>query len=153
MTQAKPIVKYTASGVASAVVVWTPGVIAFVTFLFGFPSGIVLAAINWYRMEMRSKANLHLLIGGLGLLLVLLVFLLVPNAPGYWVGWFVNILVLTYLRFRMKEDIERIKVGHPVRNANWLAGLGLGLGVLVGWAVAFMTVLFFVLLVYTLSSQ
>lgn len=51
---------------------WTPGIIAAISFLLGFPAGIVLASINWMRMNLSNKALTHLIAGGVGTFIVVI---------------------------------------------------------------------------------
>ena len=110
---------------------WTPGVIAAVSFFLGFPAGIVLASINWKRMNLSNKALTHLIAGGLGAFIFVVILILVPGNAGRIVGLVVNLGTLFYLQQQMKKDLETFKAANTVEKANELGGCLIGLGVLV----------------------
>lgn len=110
---------------------WTPGFIAGVTFLLGFPAGIVIACINWMRMKMNDKAVLHLFIGAAGTVVFTIILILLPSTPGRVLGLLGNLGVLYYLRQGMKKDLENFKLSNSVEDAGQLGGCLIGLGTLV----------------------
>jgi hypothetical protein len=110
---------------------WTPGVIAGISFLLGFPAGIVLASINWMRMNMRNKAMTHLGAGIVGTFIFVVLLILLPGSVGRIVGLAANIGILFYLQQQMKKDLETFKAANNiVEKANELGGCLIGLGML-----------------------
>lgn len=116
---------------SSPVKLWTPGFIAGVTFLLGFPAGIVIASINWMRMNLNNKALVHLIAGAAGTFIFVLVLLLIPGTGGQALGLIVNIGILFYLQQQMKKDLEFFKASNAVENAGQVGGCLIGLGILV----------------------
>ena len=110
---------------------WTPSFIAGVTFLLGFPAGIVIASINWMRMNLNNKAILHLVIGAVGTFIFLIVLLFLPGNASRIAGFVVNLGILFYLQQQMKQDIESFSASNRVENAGQLGGCLIGLGILV----------------------
>lgn len=110
---------------------WTPGFIAGVTFLLGFPAGIVISSINWMRMNMNNKALTFLIGGAVGAFIFVLVIILLPGSIGNIIGLATNIGILFYLRRQMEQDIEIFKGLNNVKNAGQLGGCLIGLGMLV----------------------
>jgi len=111
---------------------WTPGTIAGITFLLGFPAGIVLASINWMRMNLSNKALIHLIVGALGTFIVVVFLILTPGNTGRILGLAVNLGTLFYLQRQMKKDLENFTASnHKVEKANGLGGCLIGIGMLV----------------------
>lgn len=125
---------------------WTPGFVAGVAFLLGFPAGIVIASINWMRMKMKDKATTYLIGGAIGTFILLVVLYLLPGNFGRFLGLLVNLGILIYLRRKMKEDIEKFKTSNNVENAGQLGGCLIGLGVLVFFLIAAFAVSFVLVL-------
>lgn len=109
---------------------WTPGFVAGVTFLLGFPAGLVIASINWMKMNLNNKAIIHLVLGAMGAFIFTVILILIPGTTGRIVGLVVNLGILLYLQQQMKMDIERFKLSQPVENAGQLGGCLIGLVVL-----------------------
>ena len=110
---------------------WTPGLIAAISFLLGFPAGIVLASINWTRMKMNNKAQTHLVAGIVGTIVFIVLLILLPGNFGRFLGLAVNIGTLLYLQREMKKDQEIFKASNnTVAKANELGGCLIGLGIL-----------------------
>jgi len=115
----------------STVKLWTPGTIAAVTIVAGYPVGSLLATVNWYRLDLRQKVHWHLLVSawtgfGLGLLGI--------GLPTSAVGYLPGILVMTglavYLTGQMKNDIAEYRThARPVIAADGCLGFVLGLGI------------------------
>src|SRR6201988_1336755 len=101
---------------------WTPGVIGFMTFFLGVPSGITLASINWIRMGMKGKAVAHIA-GGLVGILALILF---PDNLAQLLGLVINIGYMTYLRQQMKYDIATMTAAN-VQYAHWSSGFVISL--------------------------
>ena len=116
---------------------WTPGFIAGVSFLLGFPAGIVIASINWMRMEMRDKALTHLIGGVVGAVVFLIILFMLPGSAGQCLGLVTNLGILFYLQQQMKKDIDAFKTTNAaVENAGQLGGCLIGLGVLAAFFLA-----------------
>jgi hypothetical protein len=110
---------------------WTPGVIAAIAFFLGFPSGIVLASINWMRMKMNNKALTHLIAGIIGTFIFVVLVILLPGNLGSILGLVTNIGVLLYLQREMKKDLVIFQSSsNTVGKANELGGCLIGLGIL-----------------------
>jgi len=114
---------------------WTPGFVAGVTFLLGFPSGIVIAAINWMRMKMNDKAIIHLGGAAIGTFIFVIILLLVPGTAGRALGIVANLGTLFYLQAQMKKDIAVFGAANRVENEGQLGGCLIGLGILVLFAI------------------
>jgi hypothetical protein len=110
---------------------WTPGFVAGVSFLLGFPAGIVIASINWMRMKMNDKAIPHLIGGGVGTLVFIIALILLPGTMGRALGLLANLGVLFYLQAQMKKDIAVFGAANRVENEGQLGGCLIGLGVLI----------------------
>jgi hypothetical protein len=120
------------SSSAPPVKLWTPGFVAGVTFLLGFPAGIVIASLNWMRMEMRNKGLMHLLGGVVVTFVFVIALLLLPGTASRGIGLLANLGILFYLQQQMKKDIETFRAANnAVENAGQLGGCLIGLGVLV----------------------
>lgn len=113
-----------------SVKLWTPGFIAAVSFLLGFPAGIVLASINWTRMKMNNKALTHLIGGAIAALIFVLILLLTPTTVGRVVGIVFNVGALFYLQQQMKKDLAGFQISNKVEKAGELGGCLIGLGIL-----------------------
>lgn len=113
-----------------SVKLWTPGVIAAISFLLGFPAGIVLASINWMRMNLNNKAFIHLIAGAIGTFIFMLLIILLPGSVGSILGIATNLGALFYLYREMKKDLETFQASnHTVAKANELGGCLIGLGI------------------------
>lgn len=115
------------SGSIPTIKLWTPNTISALTFFTGFPSGILLASINWFKMRMRGRAIAHILGGIIGIL----IFLLLPEGYDRGFALLANLGFLAYIGKKMKGDMEGIN-GYNIQNAHWLSGL---LIVLLGWGM------------------
>jgi len=121
---------------------WTPGFIAGVTFLLGFPAGIVIASINWMRMKLNNKALTHLVVGAVGTFIFVIVLILIPGTAGRFVGLLVNLGILFYLQWQMKQDLDSFKISNNVENAGQLGGCLIGLGTLILFLIAALVISF-----------
>jgi hypothetical protein len=131
---------------SSPIKLWTPGFIAGVTFLLGFPAGIVIASINWMQMNLSSKALIHLVVGAVGTFIFLTVLILIPGNAGRAVGLLVNLGMLFYLRQQMIKDLAGFKVSNNVQDAGQLGGCLIGLGMV----VLYLMLVFAIGIVFTL---
>jgi hypothetical protein len=122
----------TAQSAVAPTRLWTPRVIAVATFLFGFPSGITLAALNWRRMGLGKKALLHLAVALIGAVITILLIFESTSGIGRPLGLIVNFGVLFYLNNQMQRDITKFEAeNHFTENDNWLIGGLIALGVAV----------------------
>ena len=97
-------------------------------FLLGFPSGITLASINWFRMGMKRKALVSIF-GGIVCLAIL--FALIPDEAIRGLAVILNLVYLFYVRNQMAKDINNI-TGYKIRQANWFNGCTTSL---IGWGL------------------
>lgn len=118
--------------------VWSPMTIRLITFLFGFPVGVILAAINWRRLGLHRKAAAHLVGGGWMLFGLSTSDLWLPD-PLFilliGIGLFVTMPL--YLGREVARDIAACQTAtQPVLEANGWQGFLLGFGLSVGYIVA-----------------
>ena len=124
---------------------WTPGFVAAVTFLLGFPAGIVIACINWMRMKMNNKAIIHFFVGAVGTVILVFILLLASSAAGRGIGLLANVGVLFYLQRQIKQDIEAFKMENTVEDAGQIGGCLIGLGTL----ALFLLMVFVMIIVFS----
>lgn len=127
---------------APAVKLWTPGFIAGVSFLLGFPAGIVLAAINWMRMKMNDKAMIHIVGGGILTFIFILLLLFTPSTVGRVLGLVFNIGILLYLQQQMKKDQEAFQFQNKVEKAGELGGCLIGIAILLAFLLVIVVLVF-----------
>ena len=127
---------------APPVKLWTPGFIAGVSFLLGFPAGFVLASINWIRMKMNDKAMIHLVIGGIITLIFIPLLIFTSSTIGRVVGIVFNLGTLFYLQQQMKKDLETFQLQNKVEKAGELGGCLIGLGILVTFLIVVIVLIF-----------
>lgn len=96
---------------------WTPNTLGAMTFLLGFPAGMLLAAINWKKMGMGRKIIPHIFIAIAGILA--LIFL--PDNIGRIVGLVLSWGYIAFFRKEMKSDIASLD-RFNVQNARWYSG-------------------------------
>jgi uncharacterized membrane protein len=126
--QFKTIVGMSAVLPESTIKLWTPSTIGFVTFFFGFPSGILLASINWIRMGYTKKAVYHIVGGLIGILIIIVILFLAPDKWGTGVSALINFGMLSYLNYQTRKDTDAFKASNPeTQNAHWSGGCLLGL--------------------------
>lgn len=125
-----------------SVKLWTPGFIAAVSFLLGFPAGIVLASINWMRMKMNDKAMIHLVIGGIVTLIFIPLLIFTSSTVGRVVGIVFNIGTLFYLQQQMKKHLAAFQLYNKVEKAGELGGCLIGLGILLAFIIVVVVLIF-----------
>ena len=125
-----------------SVKLWTPGFIAGVSFLLGFPAGIVLASINWMRMKMNDKAIMHLVGGGILTFIFILLLIFTASTIGRAVGIVFNIGTLFYLQQQMKKDLAGFQVSNRVEKAGEIGGCLIGLGILLAFVIVIVVLIF-----------
>jgi hypothetical protein len=106
-----------------SVKLYTPRQAFFLSFFTGWPSGLVLASINWIRMRQTTTAVIHLTVG-----LFLLIgwgFLLDSFPTGAFVllTLAMHLGIIFYLYQQMKLTIERFaREGNGIQTAAWRSG-------------------------------
>ena len=129
---------------------WTPRFVAGVSFLLGFPAGIVLASINWFRMGMKNRALTFLLGGAVGIVFLTLVTIFLSGDTERPILILVNIGVLIFLYNQVKNDVEDFKsTNSATEKASELGGCLIGLATLVSYLVLTFGIGFFIGLVFT----
>jgi len=99
---------------------WSGWQVGWIAFLLGFPGGLALAARNWFRMGRRYWAALHLVAGGVGLAL----FMLLPDSAGRGLAALLNIGLPFYLHRQTESDIASLEAaGRSVKTAGWASGI------------------------------
>jgi hypothetical protein len=107
---------------------WTPAVIGLITFLLGYPGGLVMAILNWIRMGLINKAISHLIVGAAGTLAYVVLLAQLTGDVGNLLACLVNIAMIFYLHNQIKQDIAAFKAcNHEVQNAHWLGGVLIGI--------------------------
>lgn len=116
---------------ASPLQIWSPGTIAAITIVAGYPVGVLFATGNWYRLGLRQKAHGHLLASawlsvGLGALGI--------GLPTTAIGYPLGILVMTglaaYLTGQMQSDLAQYSTPmRPISATDGALGFVLGLGI------------------------
>ena len=106
---------------------WTPNTIGAFTFFLGFPSGITLASINWFKIGMKWKAFANILIGIVGIVVIYFI----PENPTRSVALVINLGFVAYIRHQMEADIDLL-TDYKAENAHWGSGF---LYSLLGWAI------------------
>ena len=83
-------------------------------------------------MKMNNKALTHLVAGGVGTFIFVIVLILIPGTAGRVLGIAANLGTLFYLQQQMKKDIQGFKTSNTsVQDAGQLGGCLIGLGILV----------------------
>jgi hypothetical protein len=122
---------------------WTVQLISSTTFFLGFPAGIVLASINWMRMNLKNKALTYLISGAVGVFVISFLIIVLPRGWGTILGILANFGTLYFLQKEMKADIERFKAdNNVVQNANSFGGCLIGLVILVLFVGVFYVIAF-----------
>ncbi len=127
---------------------WAPGLISILTFLFGFPGSMLLASINWLRMERKQKAITHFILCGLGMITVVLMGISQPAGSFRLYSFLLNIGMLMYLYNETRTDISKLKAaGYIVENASWVGGLFICMGMMLArYLMVVLVVLIFAIL-------
>jgi hypothetical protein len=122
---------------------WTVQMISSVTFFLGFPAGIVLASINWTRMNLKNKARTYLIAGAIGVFVFSFLVIVLPQGAGTILGLLANFGTLYLLQKEMKADIEKFKAdNNVVQNANGLGGCLIGFVMLALFVGVFFAIAF-----------
>ena len=105
--------------------------VAVVTFFFGFPAGIVLAAITLRRLGYDDEARDYLVRGAFGTIAFVAALLILPGGVGNLLALAVNVALLIHLRRMIEETITAFSAeGNTAWYTNGLFGAGLGIAVL-----------------------
>lgn len=119
------------SSPASPLQLWSPGTIAAITIVAGYPVGVLFATANWYQLGLRQKAHRHVLASawlsfGLGVLGIGLP----TTAAGYLLGILVMTGLAVYLTGQMQSDLAHSRSPmQPISVADGGLGFVLGLGI------------------------
>jgi len=116
------------SELAQSIKLWTPNIIGAFTFFLGFPSGITLASINWFKLKMKSKAFVNILMGIVGVVIIYLI----PEDFTRSTALLINLSFVAYIRYQMKADIAKT-TEVEVQYAHWFNGF---LTSFIGWGIA-----------------
>jgi hypothetical protein len=113
---------------------WTAPAIGIVSFLFGFPAGIALAARNWHRLGMRTQAYAHVVAG----VVVFAVGLSLPTNSVLF--GLVNVGIAVYLVVRTRRDARALELGGTAYEpAGTLSGFATAIA---GWCFTFAACVF-----------
>ena len=96
---------------------WTPNTIGAFTLFLGFPSGISLASINWFKLRMKWKAFVNILLGIIGIVIISLI----PENLTRPVALLINLGFVAYIRYQMESDIDLL-TDYKVESAHWVSG-------------------------------
>jgi hypothetical protein len=100
---------------AKAVELWTPRGIGWASVLLGYPGALVLAALNWRRMDQTRKAIVHLMVAVAGTAVLFL-----PKVGS--IGLLVGIVVGYYLYRVQRSDQSSFARADQVAERNGLLG-------------------------------
>jgi hypothetical protein len=112
-----------AAAVADAGVarVWSPLTVAIHAFLFGYPSGVLLAVKNWRALGMVDVARRHVLGAFAVTIPLVLVLLFLPSRFVRGVAVSLHIATFIYFKARMLADIEASK--RAIERRPWYSAL------------------------------
>ena len=121
--QSKHGIDTSRAALASPIKLWTPTTIGVLTFFFMFPSGILLASINWFRMGLARKAINHLLAGFFGTIAFVLMLPFIPGNRARGLVYLVNLGIAYYLSQQIKKDIGNVNQDNQeIQDAHWFRG-------------------------------
>jgi hypothetical protein len=121
------------------VALYTPRQVFFLSFITGWPTGLVLASINWVRMGSTGTAVVHWVAGSI--LFGLWSFVLSDSSAscGSWLGLVIHLGFCFYIYQQMRQSIKAFHLdGNQSQPAKWKSGCLAGLAT---------PILYFVLLV------
>ena len=124
--------------------------VALISFLLGFPAGLMVAAVNWRRMGLSNKIKPHLVAAVLASLALGFVAAS-PLAPCSTVfGLLFSLAFSLYLYRATENDINSFRKSDVYfEDGGWLGGFGLGiLGLLAFYLLAGLTALTSSLIAY-----
>ncbi len=111
----------------SPITLFAPRQVFYLSFFTGWPTGMVLASINWVRMGSTGTAVVHWVAGSI--LLTLWSYILNESrfSCGTWLGLAIHVGFCFYLYQQMKQDIKAFTLeGNQTRPAKWKSGCLLG---------------------------
>lgn len=123
---------------------WTSSAVGITTFFLGFPGGIVLASINWFRMGLKNKAVAHLVVGAIGAFAISVFAYFAPATINRLLSIIVNVGIVYYLSSQTKKDTEAFVTNNHIvkKESGWIAFL-IGVGMLIFYFVAVFIMVFF----------
>lgn len=103
---------------------WSGWEVGWIAFWLGFPGGLALAARNWFRMGRRPWAAGHLIAGGVGFAL----FVVLPDSAVRGLALLLNIGLAFYLYRQTESDIASLEAtDRPIETASWVSGIATSL--------------------------
>ena len=121
--QSKDNLDISRHALTSPIKLWTPTTIGVLTFFFMFPSGILLASINWLRMGLSRKAVYHLLVGFFGTIAFVMMLPFIPGNRARGLVYLVNFGIAYYLSQQIKKDIGNInQANQEIQDIHWFKG-------------------------------
>jgi hypothetical protein len=105
------------------VTLFTPRQVFYLSFLTGWPTGLVMASINWSRMGSAGTAVVHWVAGSI--LFGLWSFVLRDSSVscGSWLGLIIHIGFCLYIYQQMKQSHKAFHLeGNQTRPAKWKSG-------------------------------
>jgi hypothetical protein len=113
---------------------WTPRIIAITSILFSIMGGLVLAIINWQRMQKVDRIIYYTILGFIITLIFALGLLFLPKSIIYLVSLLLNGLIIFNIYKIMKIDIQEYKiVTSNIQNENWITAIILGIGIYISY--------------------
>jgi hypothetical protein len=113
----------------------TPNLIAGSAFVFGGPSALVLAALNWWCIDDEYNTKFALIGAAVATLFYAAAIQGSLGTAGRLVAFAANIVLLLVLRYGMASDIAAARTARPaarIVDAPWWRGALIGLGVQIG---------------------
>jgi hypothetical protein len=135
----------------SPITLFAPRQVFYLSFFTGWPTGLVLASINWVRMGSTGTAVVHWVAGSILLTLWSYVLNESKLSCGTWLGLAIHCGFCFYLYQQMKRDIKSFNLeGNQTQIAKWKSGCLLGLVTLL---LFFIVVVLLSLLLLTMSQS
>jgi len=126
---------------ASRVVeVWSPRAIAWLTFFFRVPLGLILVSHNFSRLGMREETRKFFIITVIAASLYLIALTLLPDGIGTYASFVINLVGLFSLRAQAEGAVASLTFGkETVYVATRNAWLGIGLRLVVALCIVVVT--------------
>jgi len=121
---------------ARVVHVWTPLAVGVYALLLHYPSGVALAVRNWFVLDRRRDAAIHLVAALMLTVPFVVVITLIPRI-GTIVNLVLRVAAFSYLKARQKSDLEDLQLAEPgtvIVYRRWYTGCGwvvLGLSIFI----------------------
>ena len=123
---------------------WTTNFIMLMTFLFGFPAGMLLCVINWRKMGLTRKALEHLIATLLGGVVLMIVLYLFPDQVSRGLGLGTTVSIMIYLYHQMTADINQFKATNgEIKSRSIFSGCLVSLSALLLFLVPSFILLYF----------